>query len=73
MLCTGTHTKGLGDAVSSLGLGVGGNSTLINRILREKKIRRANLVISVVLMTLAEVFRVFLNHYSISHKNTGKQ
>ena len=67
------HTKGLGEAVSPLAMGVGGNSTLINWILREKTIRRVNLVISVVLMTLAEVFRVFLNHYSISHRNTAKQ
>ena len=44
---------------------------LINWILREKKIKRVNVVISMVLMTLAEVFSVFPNHQRISHRNTA--
>lgn len=60
------HAKGLGEAVFSLGLSMGE----INWILREKKIRRVNLVISMVQMSVAEVCKVFLNHYSISHRNT---
>jgi hypothetical protein len=67
------HAKSFGEVDSSLGLGVGGNSTSKNWMLREKKIRRFNSAISVVLMTPGEVFRVFLNHYSISHRNTIKQ